>query len=169
MATKFHAADHRHGESRTKSDRRALASFNRAICSAFSAMSVAAILLSSCATLRAPTSVDVVPGPSYYPGKCDLRNRTEQFLWDAPTAGDAERSLLITSAELFTGENTPGCLLASATASGSKESADVRAAVTEVRRRIMDRLFARIEHMMSRSAFCHTVRRLLRWPSSLSP
>lgn len=75
-----------------------------------------------------------------------MRNRTEQFLWEAPTAGDAVRSLLITSAELFTGENTPGCLLASATASGSKESADVRAAVTEVRRGIEDRLFARIEY-----------------------
>ena len=71
----------------------------------------------------------------------------EQFLADAPTAGDAVRSLLITTAELFTGENTPpGCLLASATASGSKASADVQAAVAEVRDGIRKSLCGRIEH-----------------------
>ena len=71
----------------------------------------------------------------------------EQSLWEAPTARDAVHGMLIATAEAFTGETTPrGCLLASATASGSKDAADVREAVAEVRRGIMNRLRARIEH-----------------------
>ena len=45
----------------------------------------------------------------------------------------------------YTGETTPkGCLLASATASGSAASADVQEAVTNVRRGLHDCLVARI-------------------------
>ncbi len=52
----------------------------------------------------------------------------------APTARDAMHDMLVAAATTFTGERTPrGCLLASATASGSEASADVRSAVAEVR------------------------------------
>lgn len=66
---------------------------------------------------------------------------------DAPTAYDAAHTLLTGAATVYTGDTTPkGCLLASATASGSAASADVQAAVTAVRQGIESRLQARIEH-----------------------
>lgn len=65
---------------------------------------------------------------------------------DAPTAYHAARDLMTTAATIYTGKTTPpGCLLASATASGSASSADVQHAVTEVRGRIAGQLRRRIE------------------------
>ncbi len=65
---------------------------------------------------------------------------------DAPTAYHAARDLMTVAAETYTGETTPkGCLLASATASGSAASADVQDAVANVRRGIEGRLRERIE------------------------
>lgn len=70
----------------------------------------------------------------------------DEWILAAPTAQDAARSLLVASAERFTGETTPpGCLLASATASGSAACVAVMAAVTEVRQRIEAALRQRIE------------------------
>ncbi len=64
----------------------------------------------------------------------------------APTARDAARTMLVTAATTFTGEATPqGCLLASATASGSEASADIRSAVSEVRRGVAALLVDRID------------------------
>ena len=69
----------------------------------------------------------------------------EQALNDAPTARQAVSRLLMSVAEAFTGEDTPrGCLLASATASVSDNALDVQAAVSEVRRDIIDCLTKRI-------------------------
>ena len=65
---------------------------------------------------------------------------------EAPTAYHAARDLMGAAAASYTGETTPkGCLLASATASGSAASSDVQNAVAEVRRGIEGRLRARIE------------------------
>lgn len=70
----------------------------------------------------------------------------EQALAEAPTARDAAERMLVASAEAFTGELTPrGCLLASATASGSSASEDVQAEVAEVRQQIRMRLQERID------------------------
>lgn len=64
----------------------------------------------------------------------------------APTAFEAARSILSGAAVTFTGADTPpGCLLASATASGSAASADVQAEVARYRGRLRDGLKARIE------------------------
>ena len=64
----------------------------------------------------------------------------------APTAREAARGLLAGAAAAYTGDDTPrGCLLASATASGSAASADVQAVVTGVRRDVEQRLRSRIE------------------------
>lgn len=74
----------------------------------------------------------------------------EQALSEAPTAREAARRMLIAAAEAFTGELTPrGCLLASATASGSEASAEVRRAVAQVRHEITSRLKARIDRDVS--------------------
>ena len=63
----------------------------------------------------------------------------------APTALEAARALLTGAAVAFTGQATPpGCLLASATASGSAASASVQAAVTAIRRSVVDQLRDRI-------------------------
>lgn len=63
----------------------------------------------------------------------------------APTSHHAARELMAGAAVAYTGEDTPkGCLLASATASGSAVSADVQQVVAEVRRDIESRLCARI-------------------------
>jgi len=71
----------------------------------------------------------------------------ERSLGDAETARDAVFTMLISAAEAFTGKDTPrGCLLASATASGSKDSAEVQQAVAQVRHRIANQLRKRIEH-----------------------
>ncbi|KKC34827.1 TetR/AcrR family transcriptional regulator [Devosia psychrophila] len=70
----------------------------------------------------------------------------EQALVEAPTSRDAAQRMLIAAAEAFTGELTPrGCLLASATASGSGASADVQSEVAQVRREIQSRLQNRID------------------------
>ena len=64
----------------------------------------------------------------------------------AATAHDAARDMLVAAATAYTGEETPkGCLLASATASGSSASADVQHAVAGIRRAIEASLRARIE------------------------
>lgn len=53
--------------------------------------------------------------------------------------------MLISAATAFTGEVTPrGCLLASATASGSTASADVQQVIADIRSDIADRLRVRI-------------------------
>ena len=63
----------------------------------------------------------------------------------AETACDAARAMLIAAATAFTGDVTPkGCLLASAAASGSSASADVRRVIADIRTGIAIRLRARI-------------------------
>lgn len=65
---------------------------------------------------------------------------------DAPSAYDAARGMLAAAATAFTGEATPrGCLLASATASGSAGSADVQREIAGIREAVDARLRARIE------------------------
>ena len=65
---------------------------------------------------------------------------------NAPSAHHAARDLMTAAVEVYTGESTPkGCLLASATASGSAASVEVQEAVADVRRGIEARLRARIE------------------------
>ena len=64
----------------------------------------------------------------------------------APTAWQAAHDMLTSAAIGFTGETTPkGCLLASATASGSCASADVRSMVADIRADIDAMLRTRIE------------------------
>lgn len=64
----------------------------------------------------------------------------------APSARVGAAIMLDGAATAFTGESTPpGCLLASATASGSVTSADVQAAVAAVRAEICSMLRQRIE------------------------
>ena len=65
---------------------------------------------------------------------------------DAPTAYAAARDMLTAAAALYTGATTPkGCLLTSATASGSVASADVQHAVAQIRHATEARLRDRIE------------------------
>lgn len=69
----------------------------------------------------------------------------------APTAYEAARAILTAAATAYTGEATPkGCLLASATASGSAASADVQAAIAEIRRSIDRRIRDRIDQDIAR-------------------
>jgi AcrR family transcriptional regulator len=64
----------------------------------------------------------------------------------AATSYDAARDMLVAAATAFTVDGAPkGCLLASATASGSAESADVQRAVANIRSTIAEQLRARIE------------------------
>lgn len=64
----------------------------------------------------------------------------------APTARDAARDMLHAAATTFTGETTPrGCLLASATASGSAESKDVQQKVAAIRAHVAVTLRERID------------------------
>jgi AcrR family transcriptional regulator len=64
----------------------------------------------------------------------------------AASAYDAAREMLLEAAKAFTGKTTPkGCLLASATAAGSTEAADVQRAVADIRRSIAAQLRTRIE------------------------
>ena len=71
----------------------------------------------------------------------------------APTAHAAARDMLVAAATAFTGEATPkGCLLASATASGSAASADVQRAVAAIRGRIEGLLRTRIERDVAAGA-----------------
>jgi AcrR family transcriptional regulator len=70
----------------------------------------------------------------------------ERSIADAPTAYQAAYDLMTAAATTYTGEATPkGCLLASATASGSAAAADVQDAVANVRRGIENCLRVRIE------------------------
>lgn len=63
----------------------------------------------------------------------------------APTAKEGARAMMISAAVAFTGETTPrGCLLASATASGSQGAADVQRVLVDIRQDIMARLQGRI-------------------------
>jgi AcrR family transcriptional regulator len=74
---------------------------------------------------------------------------------DAPTALDAARSLLAGAAASFTGDSTPpGCLLASATASGSAASADVQAVVADIRRTVTGHLRDRIARDIADGRLC---------------
>lgn len=71
----------------------------------------------------------------------------------APSAYDAARDLLTGAAIAYTGEKTPsGCLLASATASGSAASAEVQQAVAAIRERVEAALRARIERDVAAGA-----------------
>lgn len=69
------------------------------------------------------------------------------FIDQSPSSFEAAHHLLHMSAERFTGKNTPhGCMLASATASGSAESADVQAIAGKMRSKIEGFLKERIQH-----------------------
>ena len=69
-----------------------------------------------------------------------------QAIDGASSAYDAARDLLTAAAIAFTGDLTPkGCLLASATASGSAASADVQREIAGIRKAIDARLRDRIE------------------------
>lgn len=73
-----------------------------------------------------------------------------QVIESAPTAYDAARRMLTDAATAYTGTTTPkGCLLASATASGSVASADVQYAIAQIRKAVDMRLRARIERDIS--------------------
>ena len=70
----------------------------------------------------------------------------QQRLDHAQTAQDAARDMLILAATGFTGEATPrGCLLASATATGSAEAQDVQQTLAAIRADIIARLENRID------------------------
>ena len=69
-----------------------------------------------------------------------------QAIADAPTAYDAAHAMLTSAAIAYTGDATPkGCLLASATASGSAASADVQSVIADIRRSIEERFRARVD------------------------
>ena len=68
-----------------------------------------------------------------------------QTIDGAPTAYAAAHEMLTAAAIAYTGDATPrGCLLASATASGSAASADVQSAIADIRGSIAQRLGARV-------------------------
>ncbi|WP_426013101.1 TetR/AcrR family transcriptional regulator [Caulobacter sp. DWR2-3-1b2] len=78
-----------------------------------------------------------------YAGDPDVMARA---IGDAPSALEAARDLMTAAATAYTGEETPrGCLLASATASGSAASCDVQQAVADIRRGVQRRLDERIQ------------------------
>ena len=67
-------------------------------------------------------------------------------IYEASTSLEAARDLISNAVTVYTGEATPkGCLLASATASGSAASADVQRIVADVRRGVQRTLQNRIE------------------------
>jgi AcrR family transcriptional regulator len=88
---------------------------------------------------------------------------TEAMIDTAPTAKVAANDMLISAANAFTDDNNPrGCLLASATASGSSASADVRAAVADIRSQIAMFLERRIQRdidagILSATADAHSL------------
>ena len=64
----------------------------------------------------------------------------------APTAHDAARDMLRSVASAYTGDTTPkGCLLASATASGSSASHDVQEVIADIRRSVATVIRQRVE------------------------
>lgn len=70
----------------------------------------------------------------------------ERAINDAPSAFAAASHLLQTVAITYTGEDTPpGCLLASATATGSADSFDVRRKVADIRLNLAEQFAARIK------------------------
>jgi AcrR family transcriptional regulator len=74
----------------------------------------------------------------------------QNTLDEAATARDGASTMLISAVHTFTGETTPrGCLLASATASGSDDSADVQKSVADVRRGVIAGLTGRIDRDIS--------------------
>ena len=74
------------------------------------------------------------------------REAMEQIIDAAPTALDAARAMLTGAVISYTGATTPpGCLLASATASGSAASSDVQRAIADIRGFVIERLEKRIE------------------------
>lgn len=74
------------------------------------------------------------------------RTVLETAMMDAPTAREAVTGMLRGAAVLYTGEATPpGCLLASAAATGSPEAADVREAIAAERREVREIIIRRIE------------------------
>lgn len=78
------------------------------------------------------------------------REATAETIDAAPTARDAARAMLAGAVVSYTGETTPpGCLLASATASGSAASSDVQDVVADIRRFVIERLRSRIERDVS--------------------
>jgi AcrR family transcriptional regulator len=83
---------------------------------------------------------------------------TAKAIREASSALDAARDLMTGAAIAYTGEETPrGCLLASATASGSAASADVQQAVADVRRGVQRCLVDRIQRDITEGAL---------WPTS---
>ena len=82
-------------------------------------------------------------------------------LWEAHTSREAIHAMLLSTAHAFTAKNMPrGCLLASATASGSKDSADVQAAVAKVRASIIEILRERIEKDVEQGKLSKKIRPL---------
>lgn len=78
-----------------------------------------------------------------YVGDPEERKRAIEV---APSSFQAASDLLQAVAVAFTGDETPpGCLLASATATGSPEVSDVRCAVASFRRGLAAQLVSRIE------------------------
>ena len=74
------------------------------------------------------------------------RSAMEKAMANAPTAREAVSEMLRGAATLYTGATTPpGCLLASAAATGSPEAAEVREAVAAERRAVRDIIIRRIE------------------------
>ena len=70
----------------------------------------------------------------------------ERAIAGAPSAREAARAVLEGAAVLYSGADTPpGCLLASATATGSADSAEVRAVVAGLRRATEEALRRRVE------------------------
>lgn len=75
---------------------------------------------------------------------------TAKAIHAAPTGREAAREMLENAILRYTGETTPrGCLLASATASGSAASRDVQRAIADIRRFVIQQLQTRIEHDIS--------------------
>ena len=84
----------------------------------------------------------------------DLQHQLDQ----APSAQAAARDMLHAAAHAFTSQTTPrGCLLASATASGSSDARNVQHAVAAIRQDIIARLTARIAQDIASGALPQTV------------
>lgn len=81
---------------------------------------------------------------------------TAQAINGAPNAYDAAHTMLTSAAVAYTGDLTPrGCLLASATASGSAASCDVQNTITDIRNSITACLEARIKRDVASGALPH--------------